>query len=66
MHQDSTGLLPCFENKIFFILRYKRNCGVGRGGGGPSNYVVALLDWAGNKPGGSRYDYLATRGQQPE
>ena len=62
MHQDCTGILPCFENKKCFVLDGRKNDGVGRGGGGLGKFVFALLDWAGNRPGGSRYDYLAATG----
>ena len=43
-HRDNfTGQQPSLENKICFHV--PRNVEMGRGGAGPTKYVVALLDW---------------------
>jgi hypothetical protein len=43
-HRDNfTGHQPSLENKICFHVPC--NVGMGRGGAGPTKYVVALLDW---------------------
>jgi hypothetical protein len=43
-HQDTfTGQQNLQENKMGFVVPKKMS--MGRGGAGPTNYVVALLDW---------------------
>jgi hypothetical protein len=45
-HQDTfSGQQHSLENKMCFVVPKKRSTGMGRGGAGPTNYVVALLDW---------------------
>jgi hypothetical protein len=45
-HQDTfAGQQHSLENKICFVVPKKSSNGMGRGGAGPTNYVVALLDW---------------------